>query len=544
MKSRIPIGCGVICSLVLLTASAQTRRDANLPHLERRGGVTRLIVDGKPFIMLGGQVGNRSGTPERMAQVWPKLKAYSANTVEFPVYWNLLEPEEGKYDFSVSDQVIRDCRAQGLRAVLLWFASNKCGRPQNYPPKWVLSDTKRFPRIMDAGGKPAEPMSLHAETTLEVERNAYRAFMQHLKEVDGADHTVILMQVENEPGLLGHARDYSPEATRLLNAAVPSALAAALHKKPGTWKEVFGPRAAEEASTAYDLATYINKLAKAGKEVYPLPTYVNVWMGGSGTNDRFYDFDRPGPSYPSGGPVSHMIELWKAAAPDIYVIAPDIYHRSAVIYRTILSRYTRRDNPLLIVETGQGMPFARYCFSVLVDYSGIGFAQYGVDQGSGRNALSDQFTDVGADFRLIGNAMPVITQLQGTDKLKSAIEEEFISGRELNFDRYDILVKFPPAMNRRPGSPEPALPSYTPAGRTMIAQTAPDEFLIMGFNSAIDFKPALGSGQENAKFTLVEDGSFEDGVWKASATRDPGSAASDLKLSAEGAMVKVKLARY
>ena len=479
-----------------------------------------------------------------MAQAWPKLKAYNANTVEIPVYWNLIEPEEGKYDFSVSDQVIRDCRAQGLRAILLWFGSNKCGRPQNYPPQWVLSDTNRFPRILDASGNPAQPMGLHARATLDVERKTYRAFMQHLKEIDGVDHTVILIQVENEPGLLGYARDHSPKATQLFNAAIPTALTRSLHKQPGTWKKVFGPRLSEEAFSAYYLATYINALSRAGKEVYPLPTYVNVWMGGEGTNDRFYDFDRPGPSYPSGGPVSHMIDLWKGAAPDIDVIAPDIYHRSAVIYRTILSRYTRPDNPLLIVETGQGMPFARYCFSALADYSAIGFAQFGVDAGRGTNTLSDQFADVGADYRLIKNAMTVITPLQGTDKLKSAIEEEFVSGRTLCFDGYDLLVKFPPAMNRRPGSPEPALPSYTPTGRALIAQTGPDEFLILGFDSAIDFKPALGSGLDNARFTLVEEGSYENGIWRASATRDVGSSASDLKLSTEGAMVRVKLLRF
>jgi hypothetical protein len=382
-----------------------------------------------------------------------------------------------------------------------------------------------------------------APATLDVERNAYRAFMQHLKEIDGVDHTVILMQLENEPGLLGLARDYSPQATQLFNNAVLRSLTTALHKQPGTWTQVFGPRVAEEAFSAYGVATYINALSLTVKETYPLPTYVNVWMGGDGTNDRFYDFDRPGPSYPSGGPVSHLIDLWKTAAPDIDLIAPDIYHRSSEIYRTILSRYTRPDNPLLIVETGQGMPFARFCFSALADYSALGFAQFGVDQGRGSTALSDQFTDVGADFRLIKNAMPVIAQLQGTDKLKSAIEEEFISGRMLYFDDYDVLVKFPPAMNRRPGSPDPSPSSYVPTGRALIAQTGPDEFIIMGFDAAIDFKPALGSGLGNAKFTLAEDGSYENGIWKPSATRDPGSSATNLKLPPEGAMVRVTLSK-
>jgi hypothetical protein len=167
------------------------------------------------------------------------------------------------------------------------------------------------------------------------------------------------------------------------------------------------------------MATYINSVAQAGKTVYPLPMYENVWMGGAGTNDRFYDFDRPGDSYPSGGGQSHTLDLWKAAAPAVDLIAPDIYHRSAVIYRLILSRYARPDNPLLIVETGRGMEFARYCFMAIGEYSAFGFAQFGV--GIDQPAVGDfgpRFTDMAANFRLLGNAAPVIAELQGTKKLQ------------------------------------------------------------------------------------------------------------------------------
>jgi len=514
-----------------------------IPRLVKTGSKVSLIVDGKPFIMLGGQVGNNSATQERMAHAWPKLKAYHANTVEFPVYWKTIEPQEGKFDFSDFDNVLKDCRAQGLKAVLLWFGSNKCGK-YLWIPSWVKQDSSRFPKMMDINGNTANSiaLSLHSKATLDVELKAYTAFMKHLSELDKNDRTVILMQVENEPGLLGSVRDFSAATNRLFNGPVPAKLTAALRKKAGTWKAVFGPRLADETFSAYYMADYMNKLAVAGKRIYPIPTYVNVWMGGQGTNDRFNEFDRPGDSYPSGGPVSHLIDVWKAAAPDIDIIAPDIYHQSSTIYRTILTRYTRPDNPLLIVETGQGMVFARNCFYALADYSALGFAQYGID-GGGSDAVGQGFTDVGANFRLIKPAIPVIARLQGTNKLKAAVEEEAIPSRMLYFDNYDILTQFPLGMNDKGGAMPLSEKSYIPSGRVLFAQLQPDEFLILGFNALIDFKPPIGSGFKHARFLSVEEGIFENGVWKTTASRDIKPDARDLKLSAEGTMLKVKLTR-
>jgi hypothetical protein len=195
---------------------------------------------------------------------------------------------------------------------------------------------------------------------------------------------------------------------------------------------------AEEAFTVYYLSTYINTVAKAGKAAYPLPTYCNVWMGGDNTNDNFDVWDRPGEGYPSSGPVSHVIDLWKASA-------PDIYHQSPIIYRTILSRYHRPDNPLFVVETGGGMNFARYMFYALGDHDAVGFTPYGVGTGA-FNGITPRFADVAANFGVIASALPVIAQLQGTEKLKAAVEEEPIRSRTLTFDNHDIFVHFRPAV--------------------------------------------------------------------------------------------------
>jgi hypothetical protein len=512
-----------------------------IPQLVKKGAKGTLLVDGKPFLMLGGQVDNRVYVPDEMAKVLPGFKSYYANTVEFPVLWKLIEPHEGKYDFAAFDQIVRDIRAHALRAIVLWFGTWK-GDEAQYLPDWITSNPARFPKALDGEGKAAVSLSPHGTTTLAADRKAFATLMKHIREIDGKDRTVILVQVENEPGIVGPARDHALAASKLFNGPVPAGFVTALGKKPGTWTQVFGRQFADEAFTTYYLAQYVNAVTQAGKEAYPLPMYVNVWMGGAGTNDRFFDFDRPGESYPSGGGQSHTLDLWKAAAPAVDLIAPDIYHRSAVIYRTIISRYARRDNPLLIVETGRGMEFARYCFMAIGEYSALGFAQFGVGmEMTADGEFGPRFADMAANFRLLGNAAPVITELQGTTKLQSAIEEENIPGRTLSFERYDVLVMFPPALAKQPSWVEPKGPPTIPSGRTLLAQVQPDEFLIMGFDSTLDFRPPVTSAHKEARFKQVEEGLYKEGVWTPTKSQPPAFPARGLTLPKDGAMFRVKL---
>jgi hypothetical protein len=337
-------------------------------------------------------------------------------------------------------------------------------------------------------------------------------------------------------------RDYSPESTRLFNGPVPAQFVTALKKKPGTWTEVFGPRMAEEAFTVYYLSTYIDAVAKAGKAVYPLLTYCNVWMGGDNTNDNFDVWDRPGEGYPSGGPVTHVIDLWKASAPDIDIIGPDIYHQSPIIYRSILASYHRPDNPLMVVETGGGMNFARYMFYALGDHDAIGFTPYGVDTGS-TDGISPRFAAVAANFGVIGSALPVISQLQVAGKLKAAVEEDFIRSRTLTFDNYDVFVHFRPAVRASGLAPTVTGPPE-PSGRALVGQLGPDEFLIMGFDAELVFRPAWGSHYTDAQFVEVEEGVYENGVWKRTEIRNGDFSDRGIVLSSRGAMVRAKAIRY
>jgi hypothetical protein len=533
-----------LCGLLACAASIAFAQSKPIPQLVKKGNKFTLMVDGKPFIMLGGQVGNFTGYPDRMESAWPAFKAMNLNTVEYPVYWNVIEPAEGKFDFTGFDQILRGLRSQGLRAVILWFGTWKNGA-MDWSPNWVKADPKRFPRVLDYGGKPIRVLSPMSRTNLEADKKAYSAMMTHLRQIDEAERTVIMVQVENEPGSLGSVRDFSPESNKLFAGPAPAQLAAALKKKPGTWKEAFG-READEAFNAFYLSSYINEVAQAGKQIYPLPTYVNVWNGGYGTNDNWERFDRPGESYPSGGAVAHMLDLWKANAPAIDAIASDIYHQSPITYLKILNSYRRPDNPLLIVETGSGIA-GRAFFYAMADFAAIGFAPFGVD-GGGANPRPDMAA-VAADFRLFQTAIPVIADLQDTPRLKAAVEETGIGARNLIFSNYDVLVRFHPRGRQPAGAigQAAAAAAAEPSARVMIAELGADEFLVMGFESSVEWRPAQGSDFTAAQFSEVEEGLYENGVWKSTyiGTTSQGDYTGPMvNLSAQGSLMRVKLMRY
>ncbi|MGD0412763.1 MAG: DUF5597 domain-containing protein [Verrucomicrobiota bacterium] len=516
-----------------------------IPRLVKQDGKFRLMVDGKPFLMLGGQVGNFYAYPDMVERAWSGFKAMNLNTVEYPVYWNVIEPEEGRFDFSGFDRILAGLRSQGLRAILLWFGTWKNGA-MDWTPNWVKANPQRFPRVMDSGGHPIRSLSPMSKVTLEADRKAFVTLMQHLREVDEADRTVIMVQVENEPGSLGSARDFSPESNRLFAGPAPAPLVASLKKQPGSWKEVFG-RIADEAFNAYYLSGYINEVARAGKEAYPLPAYVNVWNGGYDSNDNFEKFDRPGETYPSGGAVAHMLDLWKANAPAIDAIASDDYHQDPIIFLKVLDSYKRPDNPLLIVENG-GPIAARGVFYAIANYAAIGYGYMGGDW-----AVETQGPDmapVGADFRLLQGALPVILELQGTEKLKAAIEERGTGARNLIFSNYDVLARFHPpgrqavaAVNAGPF----LATSAEPSSRVLVAELGPDEFLILGFGSSVEFRPVQGSDYTAAQLVSNEQGVYEDGVWKTTAqgqTAQGDYTGPIVNLPANGALVKVKLMKY
>src|SRR6201994_3202459 len=193
----------VLACVVLLICLMPARgaQPSAPPHLRKQGTAMQLIVGGKPFLVLAGELGNSSSSSlEYMRPVWPKLAAMNLNTVLVPVYWELIEPSEGKFDFTLVDGLIQDARKSHLHIIPLWFASWK-NSMSCYAPAWVKKDQRRFPRSEERGGRGMEILSPFSRENVETDARAFAAFMRHLREVDGRDHTVIMVQVENEIGM-------------------------------------------------------------------------------------------------------------------------------------------------------------------------------------------------------------------------------------------------------------------------------------------------------------------------------------------------------
>ena len=255
MRRFLLLGLALVCA-----SSLAVPQNKPIPQLVKKGEEYTLLVDGKPFIMMGGQVLNNSAFPDRMEHIWPILKSMDANMVQFPVYWDEIEPQQGQFDFGAFDQLLHSARAAGLRVVPLWFGTWKNGM-MDYVPAWMKSDPVRFPHVLDPCGQRVKVLSPNSKTNMDADREAFSAFLKHIRDVDEAERTVIMVQVENEPGIFGSVRDFSTETNKLFNGQVPTSLVTALKKTPGTWKEVFGKRA-DEYFNAYSMATYINEVAK------------------------------------------------------------------------------------------------------------------------------------------------------------------------------------------------------------------------------------------------------------------------------------------
>jgi len=525
--------CGVWCLVSALSLGALGA--AERPRIEKRAHGWQLLVDGKPFLILGGQVNNSSGWTEVLPQVWETIGALGANTVEIPAYWEDVEPQPGQFRFGNVDSILTWAREHRLHIVFLWFGSWKNGA-SNYVPAWVKQDRRRFPTMIDAAGNPTGIVSPWFHATLDADKTAFAALLRHIGQVDEAQGTAILVQVENETGSYGTPRDYSPEATKLFHGPVPDKLVAALNRKPGTWEQVFGAEA-EEAFSAWGFASYVNEVAAAGKAAYKLPMYVNCWLSEGG------GFERPGEDYPSGGPVIGMLDIWKAATPDLDLMAPDIYLPSHESYLRTMAAYRRPDNPLFIPETYYEPPASRRLFEAIGEYGTLGFSPFGLDATGWTDTSKQSIADLAASYRLLGPMVAEISGWQAEGRLRAAVQEPRTYSRLLHLGDWDVLAEF-----GRPNYGE----GYKSAedGRVLIAQPAPDEFVLAGFETRVRFRakrglPAVGQRKpgDGARFLRVEEGSYSGGSWVARRALNGDQTDFGLNLPNAGAVYRVWLDR-
>ncbi|MDE6291588.1 MAG: beta-galactosidase, partial [Muribaculaceae bacterium] len=320
------------------------------------------------YLILGGELGNSSASSkEDIRTIFPKLKDMGLNTVLMPVYWELSEPIEGKYDFSLLDEAIATAKRNDLKLVLLWFGAWK-NSMSCYAPGWVKTDTRRFPRAVTEKGKPLEILSAFSEEVLKSDLKAFDAMLDHLKAND-SDNVVVMIQIENEIGMLESARDHSELAEKIYSKGIPESLAVRLDVKPGTdWKKLAEDEDyADEMFMAWHYARYVENLAKTAREKLPsTPLYVNAALDSRGR--------RPG-QYPSAGPIARLSAIWKAGAPSVDFISPDLYDPP---FAPWLLQYDFRDNPLFIPEIRRSTDSGTHAFYAIGEHNAIGFSPFSV----------------------------------------------------------------------------------------------------------------------------------------------------------------------
>lgn len=510
----------LLLSIGSVALSAST--ESSLPHLRVQGTTTQLIVHGRPYLIRGGELGNSTATnPAHLEQFWPKLKGLNLNTVLVPAYWDLIEPEEGRFDFSTVERVIEQARQNEMKLVLLWFGSWK-NSMSCYAPGWVKRDSQRFPRAKDAQGVPQEILTPLSTVNRDIDARAFAALMKRLREFDGREQTVVMVQVENEIGMIPSARDHSEAANEAFRAPVPRELLdyldhhreqlasplreawlAAGAAREGTWTEVFGDGiATEEIFMAWHFGKFTDAVTAAGKREYALPMFVNAALIRPG--------HQPG-QYPSAGPLPHLIDVWRAAAPSVDFLSPDIYFQN---FAEWARRYKRPGNPLFIPEAMRSVEAsvnALYAFGAL---DAIGFCPFAIE------AIGDQAGNyLAASFDLVAQLEPLLISSQGKGLTAGLLSEgpeqrqpqqvrlgDFVLN--VSFERGTLPAladgMFVPGANAAPTSPPPA-------GGLVIA-LAPDEFLIAGMGLVVTFAPREPGSI--AGIVSAEEGRFVDGEWR------------------------------
>lgn len=506
----------------------------NIPHLSKQGNKTVLMVDDKPFVALAGEVHNSdSSSIEYMEGIWQIADQLHMNTLLLPVTWEMIEPEEGIFDFENPKALIDQARSYGKKIIFLWFGSWKNGECM-YTPEWVKKDLKRFKRAQIVKGKdkadrklsstmeygvPYTTISYLCDEAKKADAKAFSELMGFIKEYDEKENTIIMVQVENETGLLGAARDRSDEADALFESEVPSDFVSYMRshtetmvpeireavekgKEKGSWKEVFGD-AAEELFSAYHTASFVEYVAKAGKDVYPLPMSANCWLDKG---------DAPG-FYPTGGPVSKVHEVWNYCAPTIELLTPDIYVNN---FNEICEEYTRRGSALMIPECATHS----YCAPRLVYtighyhalcYSPFGFDDigkpfsamqgylFGMDVSDPNLKTPQNFEEYAQTSKLLNMLMPKITEKLGSNDLQAS-NGETSDYSMMYFSDLMILSAFKSQIQPRSD------------GYCLVVKDGEDVY-ILGNACTIRLN-SIDQEKRNLDILLLEEGVFdENGKW-------------------------------
>ena len=508
-KFKLIILFFIACAWYRVDVHAQ--QNNKQPRLVHNHGVTQLFVGGKPFLILGGELGNStSSNIDYMRPVWRKLKSMHLNTVLAPVYWELLEPAEGKFDFTLVDSMMAEARKQDLKLIILWFGSWK-NSMSCYTPEWIKLNQQKFERAKDSKSNGLEILSAFNKTNLTADMNAFASLMKHIARVDSVEKTVIMVQVENEIGMLTEAREYTDASNLAFHQKVPEQLMNYLKKNKnelvpefitywskngfsttGSWEEIFGKSlATDELFQAWQYAVYTNAVAAAGKKAYDIPMYVNAALN--------YKNVLPG-QYPSGGPLPHLMDIWQAAAPAIDILSPDFYNP---YFRSYCDLYSRRNNPLFIPEIRSESGNAAKVFLAVGHYKAIGFSPFSIE--SDTTPIEEP---VAKSYGLLQQLSSLILGNQVTGKIEGVLLDSNFQNQELIMGDYKLTISHEYSLGWSAGSKEPGWPE----SGGLIIQTAQNEFIIAGTGIVVRFSSAKNVNSFVGILQVYE-GEYMNGQW-------------------------------
>ena len=490
----------------------------SIPYLEGTGKLTKLMVNGKPFHARSGEIHNSSSSSlDYMEQrVWPALRGMNMNCVVVPIYWECVEPEPGKYDFTLIDGLIAQARREGMKLVFLWFGLWK-NSASTYVPQWVKLDSEKYWLVKAAGNKMlagfggmmgVRIISPLCQEAVAADARAFGKVMAHIKEIDSEENTVITMQIENEIGVLGAARDYGPKAEAVYQQGVPADLAAVYGA--GSWEKVFGDYG-PEAFMAWHYGKAVNTIIEAGKAEYPIPMYVNAWLeqGEAG-------------NYPSGGPQFKNYKIWKAAAPLIDAYGPDIY---VGWYRDVVDEYASEGNPLFIPETRTSNDVVAYYLYAVGAHNALCFAPFGIEDMQGPNSNdptvlamlsidASGMTGGSNTGRLLSGAYGAVANMG--DLIECAHEQGTIHGfmtserradkEVLHLKDVDLEVTYAQRVGFAPAK------SDGPKGGGFVIELGKLDYLVLAANCSVQFKVKDSSPYE-LDTLIKEEGKFVDDKW-------------------------------
>ena len=526
-----------ILSLLLFafTFSLIVAQPSATPFLKKQGSATQLIVNNRPFLIFGGELGNSSAAAiDDFARIFPKLQQMGLNTVLVPAYWDLIEPVEGSFDFSLIDKAIDQARKNQLKIVFLWFGAWK-NSMSCYAPLWFKKDYKKYPRAYTKAGKPLEIASSFSENVLQADNHAFSRLMNHIASVDKTEETVIMIQIENEIGMLEDARDYSREANALFNAYVPSELPDYLNrnkktlhpqmlekwgnqgfKTKGKWQEIFGDDIyTDEIFMAWYYSQYVEKLAKSARSIHNIPLFVNAAMNSRGR--------KPG-EYPSAGPLAHLIDVWRCGAPSIDLLAPDLYDKG---FANWASQYKLHNNPLFIPEARLGHSGGVQAFYVFGEHDAIGYSPFSIE-----NGLDSPDAPLVQAYSKLKELMPILTNYQGKGLSKGLLFDQENRERILSFDDLTITCRH---FFTLPWDPRATDGSVWTESGGLILRIEKDEYIVAGSGIVVEFKKT----DENKIFEIKELG--EDGFANAGGSTQKQQAWSGVARAGLGSVDEIKV---